>query len=277
MPELPEVETVRRGLLPLLVGRRVVGVRVRDRRLREPIAPAALGRLRGARVIDIRRRSKYLLVETRDEAGAERTLLVHLGMTGQLWVCDRDRPARPHEHVVLALDDGRDLRFADPRRFGMIHVLRSDRVDRHPRLSGLGPEPLDDGLSAAALHRVTRHRRKPIKNFLMDTRSIAGIGNIYACEALHRAAVRPTRAVGRIALPAWERIVADVRAVLQDAIRAGGTTLQDFRNAEGEVGYFRIDLAVYEREGEPCRRCGAKIRRIVQAGRSSFYCPGCQH
>lgn len=276
MPELPEVETVRRGLLPLLLGRRVVGVRVRDRRLREPIVPAALGRLRGARVVDIRRRSKYLLVDTRDETGVERTLLVHLGMTGQLWVCDRGRPARPHEHVVLALDDGRDLRFADPRRFGMIQVLPSDRVDRHPRLSGLGPEPLDDGLTASGLHRVTRRRRKPVKNFLMDTRSIAGIGNIYACEALHRAAVRPTRQVGRIALTAWERIVESVRAVLQAAIAAGGTTLQDFRNAEGEVGYFSIDLEVYERAGEPCRRCGTKIRRIVQAGRSTFYCPGCQ-
>jgi formamidopyrimidine-DNA glycosylase len=276
MPELPEVETVRRGLLPLLVGRRVVGVRVRDRRLREPIAPAALARLRGAEVTGIRRRSKYLLVETRDRAGAGRTLLVHLGMTGALWVCDRARPARPHEHVVLALDDGRDLRFADPRRFGMIEVVPTDRVERHPRLSGLGPEPLAAGLSAAALHRATRGRRKPIKNFLMDTHAVAGVGNIYACEALHRAAVRPTRPVGRLALPAWERIVAHLRAVLREAIRAGGTTLRDFRNAEGEAGYFRIDLAVYERTGEACRRCGATIRRIVQAGRSTFYCPGCQ-
>lgn len=272
MPELPEVETIRRGLSPLLVGRRVERITIRDRRLRVPLLPRALGRLRGARVTGIRRRSKYLLVDT--DRGI--TLLVHLGMTGQLWVSDRTRPALPHEHVVIALDDGHDLRFADARRFGMLQIVRSDRLERHPRILGLGPEPMDEALTGEVLFRATRGRKKPVKNFLMDTRSIAGIGNIYACEALHRAGIHPKRAAGRIGPPGWERLMAAVRAVLGEAIEAGGTTLQDFRNAEGDAGYFAIALRVYDREGKPCGRCGARIRRVVQAGRGTFYCPRCQ-
>ncbi|HYS78368.1 MAG TPA: bifunctional DNA-formamidopyrimidine glycosylase/DNA-(apurinic or apyrimidinic site) lyase [Candidatus Dormibacteraeota bacterium] len=272
MPELPEIETIRRGLGPLLVGRRVLGVEVRERRLREPIAARSLDRLRGAAVTGIRRRSKYLLLDT--DSGL--TLLIHLGMTGQLWVADRDRPRRPHEHVVIALDDGRDLRFADTRRFGLMHVVRSDRLDRHPCLRGLGPEPLDGEVLGETLWRSTRDLKKPVKNFLMDTRAIAGVGNIYACEALHRAGLGPRRPVGRIARPAWERLVACLREVLNEAISAGGTTVRDFLNAEGDVGYFAVSLRVYDRKGKPCGRCGGSIRRIVQAGRSTFYCPRCQ-
>lgn len=272
MPELPEVETLRRGLVPLLVGRRMLSVRVRERRLREPIASRTLARLRGAIVTGIRRRSKYLLVET--DRGV--TLLVHLGMTGQLWVTDGDRPAAPHQHVVIGLDDGRELRYADTRRFGLLKVIRSDRLDRHPRLRGLGPEPLEAEVTGERLFRESRGRRKPVKNVLMDTRSIAGIGNIYACEALHRAGLHPKRASGRIGPHRWERLVTAVREVLNEAIEAGGTTLQDFRNAEGDAGYFAIALRVYDRVGEPCGRCGATVRRIVQAGRSTFYCPRCQ-
>jgi formamidopyrimidine-DNA glycosylase len=272
MPELPEIETIRRGLGPLLVGRRVLGVLVRDRRLREPVAARGLLRLRGARVTGIRRRSKYLLLDT--DSGL--TLLVHLGMTGQLWVADRERARRPHEHVVIALDDGRDLRFADARRFGMMHVVRSDRLDLHPRLKGLGPEPLDGSVTGESLFRATRGRRRPVKSFLMDTRSIAGVGNIYACEALHRAGINPQRSVGRIGRPGWDRVVASLREVLTEAIAAGGTTLRDFLNAEGEAGYFAFSLRVYDRKGKPCGRCGRPIRRIVQAGRGTFYCPGCQ-
>lgn len=272
MPELPEIETVRRGLAPLLTGRRVLGVKVRERRLREPIAPADLRRLRGATVTAIRRRSKYLLVET----SARLTLLVHLGMTGQLWVADPGRPRRPHEHVVIALDDGRELRFADIRRFGLMKVLDSRRVESHPLLRGLGPEPLGEGVTGEILFRATRGRRKPVKNFLMDTRAIAGVGNIYACEALFRSAIHPKRAVRRIGRPGWDRLVAVLQEVLGEAIRAGGTTLRDFLNAEGDVGYFAVSLRVYDREGKPCGRCGASIRRIVQAGRGTFYCPRCQ-
>ncbi len=271
-PELPEIETIRRGLGPLLVGRRVLRVVVRERRLREPVSRGGLARLRGATVTGIRRRSKYLLLDT--DAGL--TLLVHLGMTGQLWIADRDRPRRPHEHVVFALDDGRDLRYADIRRFGLMHVVRSDRLDLHPRLKGLGPEPLDGAVSGDTLFRATRRLKKPVKNFLMDTRAIAGVGNIYACEALFRAAINPQRPIGRIPRAGWDRLVGSLREVLNAAISAGGTTLRDFLNAEGDVGYFAFSLRVYDRKGKPCVRCGAAIRRIVQAGRSTFYCPRCQ-
>ncbi|HEU4402819.1 MAG TPA: bifunctional DNA-formamidopyrimidine glycosylase/DNA-(apurinic or apyrimidinic site) lyase [Candidatus Polarisedimenticolia bacterium] len=272
MPELPEIETVRRGLTPLLTGRRVLGVEVRERRLRQPVAPRDLRRLRGSTLIGIRRRSKYLLVDT----DSDLTLLVHLGMTGQLWVADAGRPRRPHEHVVFALDDGRELRFADIRRFGLMKVLDTRRVDHDPLLRGLGPEPIEGGVSGDSLFRATRGRRKPVKNFLMDSRSIAGVGNIYACEALHRAGINPKRPVRRIGRDAWGRLVLSLRGVLGAAIRAGGTTLRDFLNAEGEVGYFALSLRVYDRARKPCRRCGAVIRRIVQAGRATFYCPRCQ-
>ena len=272
MPELPEIETIRRGLGPLISGRRVLGVEVRERRLREPIATRALMRLRGAAVTGIRRRSKYLLLDT--DAGL--TLLIHLGMTGQLWVADRERPRRPHEHVVIALDDGRELRFADTRRFGLLRVIRTDRLERDPRLKGLGPEPLDGATSGASPFRRTRGLKKPVKNFLIDTRAIAGIGNIYACEALHRSGIHPRRPVRRIGADGWERLLGSLREVLNEAIVAGGTTLRDFLNAEGDAGYFALSLRVYDRAGKPCGRCGAPIRRIVQAGRSTFFCPRCQ-
>lgn len=276
MPELPEVETIRRGLGPLIIGRRVVEVTVRDRRLRRPIAVGALRRLRGARLLAVHRRSKYLLVH----ADSGDSILLHLGMTGRLWVTTAEAPRRPHEHVVFALDDGRELRFADPRRFGMVEVVPTAKLGRHPRLRGLGPEPVGDGLDADALAEVfffvTRRRRKPVKNFLMDTRTIAGVGNIYACEALHRAGLHPRRPVGRIARPRWSRLVGAMRQVLGEAIEAGGTTLRDFANAEEEAGYFSVRLRVYDREGKPCPRCRAAVRRIVQAGRSTFYCPRCQ-
>jgi formamidopyrimidine-DNA glycosylase len=288
MPELPEVETIRRGLEPLVIGRRVVEVTVRDRRLRWPIAAETLRRLRGARFLGVRRRSKYLLLDT--DAGV--TLLMHLGMSGRIWVSESAKPARPHEHVVFTLDDGRDLRFADPRRFGMVDLVPDDRLDRHPRLRGLGPEPIGDpgdgdggpgdtgGDAREPLGdrfwRATRGRRKPVKNFLMDTRVIAGVGNIYASESLHRAAIRPSRAVGRLARTDWERLVRSVRDVLGEAIEAGGTTLRDFFNAEEEAGYFAVRLRVYDREGKSCPRCRAVVRRKVMAGRSTFYCPGCQ-
>jgi formamidopyrimidine-DNA glycosylase len=272
MPELPEVETIRRGLGPLLVGRRVLGVRVSERRLREPIATRGLRRLRGSTVTGIRRRSKYLLLDT--DSGL--TLLIHLGMTGQIWVSEPGRPRRPHQHVAIALDDGRELRYADIRRFGLLRVVPTGRLDRDPRLRGLGPEPLEDLTSGDLLFRATRGRRKPVKNFLMDTRSIAGVGNIYACESLYRSGLNPKRQVRRIGRSGWDRLVLSLRQVLREAIEAGGTTLQDFRNAEGDSGYFSVSLRVYDRAGEPCGGCGAAIRRIVQAGRSTFYCPRCQ-
>jgi formamidopyrimidine-DNA glycosylase len=272
MPELPEVETIRRGLDPLIRGRRVTRVEVRERRLRELVVRRDLARLQGTTLTGVRRRSKYLLLDT--DAGL--TLLVHLGMTGRLWVADAGRARKPHEHVVLGLGDGRQLRFADARRFGLMHVLRSDRLENHPRLRGLGPEPFDRSVTGASLYRATRGRRVPVKNFLMNTRAIAGVGNIYACEALFRARVNPRRQVRRIGVSGWERLTAALREVLRESIRAGGTTLRDFHNADGDAGDYAIALRVYDREGERCQRGRGMIRRIVQAGRSTFYCPRCQ-
>ncbi len=272
MPELPEVEITRRGLVPLLLGRRFLEVHVRERRLREPVHVASLRKLRGAEVTDLRRRSKYLLIDT--DAGL--TLLIHLGMSGRLWVADAHRPDAEHQHVVLGLDNGRQLRFADPRRFGMVKALQTARLDRHPRLRGLGPDPLDESLTGEDLFRATRGRRKPVKSFLLDTRAIAGIGNIYACEALYRAGINPKRAVGRIGRRRWQDLLAALREVLLEAIAAGGTTLRDFLNAEEKAGYFAFSLRAYDCEGERCRRCNGTIRRIVQTGRSTFYCPTCQ-
>jgi len=272
VPELPEVETIRRGLASLLTGRKVVAVKVSERRLRQPIGPRVLARLRGAMVTGVRRRSKYLLLET--DAGW--TMLLHLGMTGQLWVSDPDRLARPHQHVVFRLDDGRELRYADARRFGLIDVIRDHELHEDPRLRGLGVEPLEDVMTGEWLYRTTRGRRKPVKNFLMDTRVIAGIGNIYACEALYRACINPRRQVRRVGRRGWDGMAAAIRAVLQEAILAGGTTLRDFLNSEGDPGYFAVALRVYDRKGEACGRCRTTIRRIVQAGRSTFYCPRCQ-
>lgn len=272
MPELPEVETIRRGLCRSLAGRRVIEVVVRERRLRRPIRRRSLERVKGAAIADVRRRGKYLLIEI--DTGA--TLLVHLGMTGRLWVSQRSSPARPHEHVVFDLDDGRQLRFADSRRFGLVELVPGGELARHPLLENLGPEPLGSAWTGAELHAVTRGRRRPVKNVLMDARTVVGIGNIYACEALHRAGVSPRRACGRIGPAAWVRIVGAVRDVLNEAIRRGGTTLRDYVDAEANAGLFAVDLRVYGREGERCGRCGGRIRRIVMAGRGTFYCPACQ-
>lgn len=273
MPELPEVETIRRGLERHLVGRRLAGAEVRETRLRRPLDA---GRLRavasGRRVEAVRRRAKYLVVDL--EGGDH--LLVHLGMTGQFFIALPGRPPIPHEHVVFPLDDGRTLRFADARRFGLLEPVEAGGLEAHPLLRGLGPEPLDGGLDPRSLREATRLLRKPIKNFLTDARSVAGVGNIYACEALFRAGVHPALPVRRIDETRWRRIVSALERVLREAVRRGGTTLQDFVNAEGEAGYFQMRLRVYDRAGKPCQACRAPVRRIVQAGRSTFFCPDCQ-
>jgi len=272
MPELPEIETIRRGLEPILTGRRIDRVVVRERRLRMPVVPVHLHRLVGSRFLSVQRRSKYLLLET--DAG--RTILIHLGMAGQLWVTEVDQPRRPHEHVVISLNDGKDLRFADSRRFGMLLVIQTHSIDRHPRLRHLGPEPLDGSLTGDRLYRSTRDRTRPVKNFLIDIRSVAGVGNIYACETLHRARIDPRLPVGRIGRIRWERLVQCLRTVLAEAIAAGGTTFRDYLKANGEVGLFAVALRVYGRAGKPCLRCTGTIRRITQAGRGTFFCPRCQ-
>jgi formamidopyrimidine-DNA glycosylase len=238
--------------------------------LRWPVAPGIAADIAGQRVLDVGRRAKYLLI--RLEHG---TLIAHLGMSGSLRVMPAGSPRRLHDHYDLVFDSGQCLRFNDPRRFGSLHWCTGDPGE-HPLLAGLGPEPLDESFDAAGLARRARGRKVAVKLFLMDQRIVVGVGNIYASEALFRAGVRPRRAAGRVKPVEWERVVTAIRDVLSDAIRQGGTTLRDYVAADGAPGYFRQELFVYERAGEPCRRCASPIRHLVQGQRSTYYCPACQ-
>lgn len=270
MPELPEVETTRRGVAPLLSGQRVRKVYVHDARLRQAV-PADLPKvLTGQRLFDVQRRAKYLLF--RFENG---TLLVHLGMSGSLRVVDAAQPRLPHDHVEIDFGPCRTLRLRDPRRFGLM-LWTVDDPARHPLLATLGPEPFDAGFSADYLHALASGRRGAVKNFIMDAHVVVGVGNIYAAEALFRAGIHPARAAGRISRMRYALLVSHVRSVLAEAIEAGGTTLRDFVRNDGEPGYFRHNLLVYGRRGEPCTICGKAVRLRVIGQRSSFYCASCQ-
>lgn len=269
MPELPEVETTRRGIAPSILGRRVVEVVVREPRLRWRI-PATLPTAVANQVVrDVRRRAKYLLIDL--ESGS---LILHLGMSGNLRALPPKTPIILHDHVDIVFDSGVCLRFNDPRRFGSLHW--SDDPDSHSLLRKLGPEPLSDEFDGTYLARIARGRKVAIKQFLMNSHVVVGVGNIYASESLFRAGIRPRRAAGRVTRDELERLVLATKAVLGDAIRAGGTTLRDYVNPEGASGYFRQKLYVYERSGEPCRKCATPIRQFVQGGRSTYYCPTCQ-
>lgn len=276
MPELPEVETIRAGLAGRFSDPRLETIRVRERRLRIPVPVAALEELRGARIGSFGRRAKYLLLPT--ERG--RTIVLHLGMSGRVLVVASGVAAERHDHVLFGLrDDGEEpveLRLRDPRRFGLVDVVDTDRLGAHRLFAHLGPEPLGEEFTADYLAARADGRRAPVKSFLMDARIVVGVGNIYASEALWRAGIHPTRAAGRIARKRLEGLREAVRGVLVDAIGAGGTTLRDFRDSNGNLGYFAIELEAYDREGSPCRRCGEPIRRIVQVGRATYYCAGCQ-
>ena len=272
MPELPEVEVLRRSLVPHLTGRRLTSVEVRSPALREPLDRAALGRLAGRRVTELRRRAKYLLIDV--DSGD--TLGVHLGMSGRLTVVSSEVPIAKHEHLSFSLSDGGRLRLEDPRRFGSAFVLSADEIPVDRRFAHLGIEPLDGELDGPYLRARAAGRRGPIKSFLMDGRVVVGVGNIYASEVLWRTRVHPKRAVSRIGPETWHRLAETVRQVLESAIAEGGTTLADFRDGEGSSGYFQVSLAAYGRDGEPCSRCTEPIRRLVQSGRSTFYCPRCQ-
>jgi formamidopyrimidine-DNA glycosylase len=272
VPELPEVESVRRSLESAVVGRRIEAVVVRDARLRSRVRPDALRRATvGRRVLGVRRRAKYLLLDVEDGA-----VLVHLGMTGRLRLLAHEAPLEKHDHVVFILDDGRDLRFNDARRFGLVEAVAGGDEAEHPALAGLGLEPLGDEFDGEALFRLTRGLSRPIKNLLMDGTRLVGVGNIYASESLHRAGIHPAAPAGRLSRPRLTRLARAVRETLRAALAQGGTTFRDFANTGGETGYFAVSLRVYGRDGEPCLRCGKRVRRMVQAGRSSFYCPGCQ-
>jgi formamidopyrimidine-DNA glycosylase len=272
MPELPEIEVLRRSLVPLLPGDTIESVRVTNAALREPVQTRSLGRVKGRRIETLRRRSKYLLI---DLSGGS-TLAIHLGMSGRLTLVPAAAPTELHEHVSFRLRSGRRLRFRDPRRFGLVLALPTARLEADPHFSHLGVEPLERGFSGDVLRLAAAGRRGPLKSFLMDARIVVGLGNIYATETLFAAGVHPARSVGRIAPPTWDRLAKSAVAVLRRAIAEGGTTLNDFADGEGRSGEFQVSLAAYGREGERCQRCGHLIRRLVQAGRSTFYCPGCQ-
>ena len=264
---------LRRSLEPHLVGETIRRVEVRSPALREPLDRGALEeRLSGQRVERLGRRAKYLLV---DVTGGS-TLAVHLGMSGRLTLAPADAPAEPHEHLAFHLDDGRRLRLRDPRRFGNAFVLPTADLAADRHFVHLGVEPLSGELTGERLRELAVGRRGPVKAFLMDARLVVGVGNIYACEALYRSGIHPTRSVARISQERWGRLAGAVISVLEAAITEGGTTLNDFRNGDGESGYFQVSLAVYGREGEPCPACGTPIRRLVQSNRSTFYCPRCQ-
>ncbi|RZT38761.1 bifunctional DNA-formamidopyrimidine glycosylase/DNA-(apurinic or apyrimidinic site) lyase [Cupriavidus agavae] len=290
MPELPEVEVTRRGLLPHVVGRRIVDVTVRHRGLRWPVEPELEARLTGRVVRRIERRGKYLLLEcvpdvrTEGDGGEARAdatgwLLVHLGMTGTLRVYPDPPAAGAHDHLDLVLDGGIVLRFRDPRRFGAIiwTPLAEAALSEHPLLRRLGIEPFDPRFDGAWMHRLTRGRTVAIKQALLAGEIVVGVGNIYCSESLFRAGIRPTTPAGRISLARYEKLAVAVRETLAEAIARGGSTLRDFVHSDGSTGYFQLDCFVYDRAGEPCRVCGTPIRQIVQGQRSTFYCPYCQH
>ncbi len=268
MPELPEVETTRRGLEPHLVGRRVVDLIIRQPQLRWPVA-TGLQQLRGQRIESVERRAKYLLIAT-----APGSALLHLGMSGSLRVLPRDTAIGKHDHVDWLLDSDHLLRYTDPRRFGS--QLWQANGEIHPLLANLGPEPLSDEFDGDHLHRLSRGRSAAVKVFLMDQAVVVGVGNIYAAEALFAAGIRPTRAAGSLSRPRYARLADEVKRILVYAITRGGTTLRDFLNPDGAPGYFEQELFVYGRAGQPCRVCATLIRSIRLGQRSTFFCPRCQ-
>jgi len=269
LPELPEVETTRRGLAPHLVGHTVVGLDVRQPRLRWPVPPELISALPGQRIEAIERRAKYLLVHTRPGSA-----VLHLGMSGSLRVLPAGTPIGLHDHVDWRLDSGQVLRYTDPRRFGC--QLWQPRGEIHPLLVGLGPEPLSDAFDGDVLWRASRGRKAAVKLLLMDQAIVVGVGNIYASEALFAAGIHPKRAAGAVSRERHARLATEVKRILAYAIRRGGTTLRDFISPDGAPGYFEQELFVYGRGGQPCKVCDTPIRTSVIGQRSTFHCPRCQ-
>lgn len=282
MPELPEVETVRRGLLPVMEGRTIVTAQINRPDLRWPF-PAQMGsRLTGAQVLSLRRRSKYILADL----STSESLLIHLGMSGRMLVSGtmlgefhHDHPTpQKHDHVILEMEGGIRVTFNDARRFGAMDLVETARLETHALLASLGPEPLGNSFDEAYLVAALKGRRTPIKSALLDQHLVAGLGNIYVCETLFRAGISPSRLAGDLSTKCAAGLVPTIREVLSEAIEAGGSSLRDHRQANGELGYFQHNFRVYDREGQPCvsRGCSGTVSRIVQSGRSSFYCPRCQ-
>ncbi|AXI57188.1 Formamidopyrimidine-DNA glycosylase (plasmid) [Pseudoseohaeicola sp. NH-UV-7] len=282
MPELPEVETVRRGLLPVIEGQTIARADVNRPDLRWPFPENMAQRLTGQKIVALRRRSKYILADLK----SGETLLIHLGMSGRMLISGdplgqfvHDHPAaEKHDHVVLHMQNGARITFNDPRRFGAMDLLDTATADSHRLLAVLGPEPLGNDFNEPYLVAAFKGKNTPVKSALLDQRIVAGLGNIYVCEALFRAHISPKRRAGQLSARRVASLVPVIRQVLADAIKAGGSSLRDFRQADGELGYFQHSFDVYGREGAPCRTpdCTGTIARLVQSGRSSFYCPQCQ-
>ncbi len=279
MPELPEVETVMRGLEVRLLGRVIARADVTRPDLRRPFPPGLASRLTGSRVLSFRRRAKYILMRL---SGGD-SMLLHLGMSGRVVLAPvAEAAAGSHQHVILDTDDGWRVTFSDPRRFGSIDLVKTATEDAHPLLAGLGPEPLDPGFTGTVLAAALAGKGTPIKAALLDQRVVAGIGNIYVCEALFRAGISPRRLARTVTGTRAERLARAIRETLTDAVAAGGSSLRDYVQADGELGMFQHAWRVYGREGEPCPACPGPpacrggIARITQAGRGTFYCPRTQ-
>lgn len=273
MPELPEVETVCRGLEPVMLGQRIVHAGVHREGLRWPFPADMAARLSGQRVAQLRRRAKYILV---DMEGGE-TLIVHLGMSGRMLISEGGALIK-HDHVVLDMENGARVTFNDARRFGMMDLCATDALDTHRLFANLGPEPLGNAFDTSYLLGALKGRKMPIKSALLDQKIVVGLGNIYVCEALWRTGINPTTLAGKVPRETLNKLVPVIRDVLNEAIAGGGSSLKDYKQTDGELGYFQHSFAVYGREGQPCKTdgCGHQIMRIVQSGRSTFYCDKCQ-
>jgi formamidopyrimidine-DNA glycosylase len=270
MPELPEVETTLRGITPHIVGQTVLELILRTAKLRWPLDPHLSEILPGQKVLSVERRAKYLLVHC-DQG----TLIIHLGMTGVLRIIPADMTEQKHDHVDMIFTNGQALRFTDPRRFGMF-IYTSEDPKKHKCLVNLGPEPLDDDFTAKCLYRSSRLKKQAVKTFIMDQKTVVGVGNIYASEALFQAGIDPSRSAGRIGLKRYERLVSAIKIILSKAIIAGGTTISDFRQSDGRPGYFDQQLLVYGRDGEKCPKCEKLIKSTRLGQRSTYYCSDCQ-
>ncbi|MEX0738300.1 MAG: bifunctional DNA-formamidopyrimidine glycosylase/DNA-(apurinic or apyrimidinic site) lyase [Pseudohongiella sp.] len=269
MPELPEVETSRRGIDPHICGQRIARSVVRQSQLRWPVSPQIISLMPGQTVLSSSRRGKYILIET--TAGH---IIIHLGMSGSVRILDSGAPAGKHDHVDIVFSNGVMLRYTDPRRFGC--MLWSDAIEHHPLLVSLGPEPLSDAFDTQYLYQRSRSRKTPIKSFIMDSHVVVGVGNIYANEALFMAGIRPLADAGSVSRIRMARLVVCIRQVIAHAISVGGTTLRDFVGGDGKPGYFKQSLLVYGRGGEPCKQCGGVLQEVRLSARSTVFCKRCQ-
>jgi len=270
MPELPEVETTRKGIAPYVIGETVKEVIIRERQLRWPIPTNLKRSLKKQLIRKLRRRAKYLLFYT--DKGC---MILHLGMSGNLRILDKNQPHEKHDHVDIIFESGHLLRFRDPRKFGSILWTKDDPLE-HKLINHLGPEPLGENFDNEYLYKQSRKKTQAIKTFIMDSKIVVGVGNIYASEALFRAGIKPTQKAGKVTKIKFENLTTEIKNVLSEAIEKGGTTLRDFYNSDGNSGYFSQELNVYGREGEPCKKCNKKVKMIRLGQRSTFYCSNCQ-